>query len=238
MRNEEENFENLSFINDWRNFDLNLVKTFETWRSINQNEEYKSYAASFPQILFSFEKNAFNRFDNLEVINMTRVDLTNKDTAMFKDLRKLKKLNLYGNKIDDIGFVSNGFLRLESLEELILKCNQVNKLDPNSFQHLSKLKKLNLAGNQMYFINANAFKGLDNLEELDLKLNRLCAVNSAVFEDLHKLKKLNLKRNRIYLINRDVFRKMEKLEVHLDFDPQVYILKFFFCYFFFTYDQK
>ena len=67
------------------------------------------------------------------------------ESNLFEKFKKLKKLHLDGNEINEIE--SNVFRGLENLEELDLMGNKLTKIESNSFQHLIKLKRLDLRDN-------------------------------------------------------------------------------------------
>lgn len=100
-------------------------------------------------------------------LNLSRKGLTEIPDFVY-DMKHLKVLKLYGNKIDSI---SPRIKELENLEELYLGKNKLKFL-PNEIGHLKKLKILSIPYNDLAFLT-DSINGLHGLEQLWLDQNKL-----------------------------------------------------------------
>ena len=99
---------------------------------------------------------------NVEIINLSDNQLTDKDLAPLLKLEGLKTLDLSYNKIESLDILDG----LKSLESLTITHNQIQKIPP--LPNLSKLKFLDLSNNPIKDL-ANIHK-LEHI--LDLKLDK------------------------------------------------------------------
>lgn len=106
------------------------------------------------------------------------------------NLKKLKKLKLYGHKLDLP--IPNLFSSFSELTHLKLRLSPLNRgVIPESIFSLSKLQVLDLSGNKKIAELSPQIGNLVNLEELNLSSNMFSTLPSD-FGNLKNLKKLNL----------------------------------------------
>ncbi|MCP4218108.1 MAG: hypothetical protein GY765_25930, partial [bacterium] len=134
-----------------------------------------------------FDENALGaRFNNTEaaraLLDLESSGLTDKDILLFKGLKHLSKLNLYGNQVSDISVLKD----LEHLTELNFSENEVS--DISVLKDLKHLTKLNFSENEVSDISA--LKDLKNLHELNLDSNEVSDISALM--DLKNLHELNL----------------------------------------------
>jgi Leucine rich repeat len=101
-------------------------------------------------------------FPNLMIYEAGSLSIKELARENFLGLKKLKSLNLYGNKIERIA--SDIFIDLTSLENLILCEN----FQFSTFFYCCLI----LDNNQLQFIHPNVFKSLKNLQKVFLRENR------------------------------------------------------------------
>ncbi|KAJ8259693.1 hypothetical protein GJAV_G00172340 [Gymnothorax javanicus] len=153
---------------------------------------------------------------NLEWLDLSKNKLEDSSlsTAIFRNLTKLRRLNLDGNGLTKIPPLP------PSLEELKINDNKIKSLSPQSFRGLSKLLTLELEANGLHDGNVsplafrplkaviylrldrNKFRGIPSglppsLQELHLSENRIEEVHEGVLNKSLQLKTLDLSRNRI-----------------------------------------
>lgn len=128
----------------------------------------------------------------------------------FKNLRKLKYLNLGENLIKTVD--KNSFKDLVELEMLSLNNNQIEYLSEHIFSSLSKLKLLFLGKNQIEILNPKVFDSLVNLEMIQLSENKLQFVHPKTFEKMVNAKNISLTGNMIEEISPKTFTNNKKLE--------------------------
>lgn len=90
------------------------------------------------------QDNTFNCVKNLEELNLRRNRLSwiiedQSAAAPFKDLRKLRRLDLHGNNLKQIS--SKAMSGLNNLETLNLGSNALASIQPNTFEHMIRLNK-------------------------------------------------------------------------------------------------
>ncbi|XP_034107533.1 leucine-rich repeats and immunoglobulin-like domains protein 3 [Drosophila albomicans] len=91
------------------------------------------------------QENTFDCVKNLEELNLRRNRLAwiiedQSAMAPFKTLRKLRRLDLYGNNLKQIS--SKALSGLNNLELLNLGGNALASIQPNAFEHMLKLQRL------------------------------------------------------------------------------------------------
>lgn len=161
----------------------------------------------------------------------TTKEYTNIEEAL-KDPRKVYRLKLNNNDLDNIPEVIFGFHNLEQLtitgglikevpkgiknltklKELNLSGNIIEKLSPY-IKRLKKLEILNLSENRLEILPIE-LKELQNLEYLDLNSNLLKKVYSSILS-ISNLKHLNISENGILRLPLDIDRlhRLQILEV-------------------------
>ncbi|RXM96960.1 Extracellular matrix protein 2 [Acipenser ruthenus] len=151
---------------------------------------------------------AFLGLPNLEWLDLSknRLDNSTMHLGAFRNLIKLKRLNLDGNQITQIPLLP------PSLEELKMNDNKLQGLDQHSFKGLSNLLTLELEGNALHDGNVNplAFKPLRKLIYLRLDQNLLRAIPSGLPPSLQEL---HLAGNVIEEVSEGVLNKTLNLSV-------------------------
>ena len=131
-------------------------------------------------------KNIAKTFPNLIEFNAKNSSLKKVDPETFKNLDKLKLLDLSSNEIESI--------------------------DPETFTDLTSLEELDLSDNDIKDLSDNTFSSLTSLKSLKLKDNKLSSLNEEIFKDLHELTSINLVGNNLPQINEEeLFQNNPKL---------------------------
>lgn len=103
------------------------------------------------------------------------------------------------------------FKNLKQLRNLYLFDNKLLRIKPSTFVELSNLTFLHLKGNKLSILEAFTFRGLVNLHGLWLEQNEIEEIDSRAFFSLAKLKFLYLHENRLNDIDRtcfDIFKRI------------------------------
>ena len=111
-------------------------------------------------------------FPNLRSLDMTAINIYNKQELKFK----------YNHK----------------LETLILRSTQMTELNNDMFRNLTNLHKLSLNRNFLRNLNSSSFISLSNLLTLDLSFNQLLTLNMPLLYNLHSLIYLRLQSNTLH----------------------------------------
>lgn len=136
-------------------------------------------------------------FQNLTMIIAMKVGLKSIQKNDFKDLNKLKMLNLGDNKLTQIP--NDVFDDLKDLEIIYLDGNILKSFDVKVLRDLNLLKKIVLENNQLEILDGT-FNVHSAIEEIYLKKNRLQKIN-VDFVQLKKLKLVDLRNNFDYCVN-------------------------------------
>ncbi|XP_074058557.1 extracellular matrix protein 2-like [Macrotis lagotis] len=150
----------------------------------------------------------FNGVPNLEWLDLSKNKLDNQGLHpdAFKNLTRLKRLNLDGNFLSTIPELPG------SLQELKVNDNILRGLQRTSFRGLTKLLTLEAEGNQLHDGNIYplAFQPLKNLMYLRLDRNRLRGIPQGLPASLQEL---HLDTNHIEEINEHVLNKSRSLSL-------------------------
>ncbi|XP_069501452.1 extracellular matrix protein 2-like isoform X2 [Ambystoma mexicanum] len=151
---------------------------------------------------------AFAGLPNLEWLDLSKNKLDDDGVHIdaFKNLTKLKRLNLDGNRLTAIPLLP------PLLQELKMNDNAIQGLQRHSFRGLYKLLTLELEGNHFHDGNVfpMSFKPLRSLIYLRLDRNRFRAVPSGLPASLQEL---HLDSNRIEQVSEGLLNKTLNLSV-------------------------
>jgi Leucine-rich repeat (LRR) protein len=89
----------------------------------------------------------------------------------FESLTSLEELILDHNRLKRLN--ENTFKPLKRLLRLDLDNNELEEIDSGAFENLTSLEKLYLFNNKLKSIGANTFKAIEKLESLELHRNEL-----------------------------------------------------------------
>ncbi|XP_062827321.1 uncharacterized protein ecmx isoform X2 [Anolis carolinensis] len=145
---------------------------------------------------------------NLEWLDLSKnkLDSAGLHPEVFKNLTKLKRLNLDGNQLTMVPALPS------SLQELKMNDNSLERLQRYDFQGLFKLLTLEMEGNQLHDGNVlpTAFKSLSRLIYLRLDRNHFRAIPSGLPASLQEL---HLDSNHIEEVLESVLNKTLNLTV-------------------------
>jgi len=167
------------------------------------------------------EINTISLMPNVEYLDLSQNRLIKIEESSFFPLKKLKYLNLSGNKLDFYDSEKNySYFKSQSLlESLDLSFNEIKHLDSNvTFQQMSSLKALNVSNNKLKYISEYLFGHLKNLIDLNLALNNLSQLDPNCFFGLKSLRNLRLSFNRINSLeflrtNKESTANLERLDL-------------------------
>ncbi|KAM4664595.1 extracellular matrix protein 2-like [Discoglossus pictus] len=151
---------------------------------------------------------AFSGLPNLEWLDLSKNKLDDSGLAfdVFKNLTKLKRLNLDGNRLTELPLLPT------SLQELKINDNTLQELNRHSFNGLHNLLNLELEGNGFHDGNVYplTFKPLKKLIYLRLNRNQFRALPSGLPESLQEL---HLDNNRVEFVPEGILNKTVNLTV-------------------------
>ena len=135
----------------------------------------------------------------------------------FRDLPKLRKLEIFDHRFDSLG--SGTFEGLSSLFDLKIRGKIGNdgytpstKLAPGSFSGLSSLGRLDFAGHNVGSLGTGVFGDLRNLRGLFLDENGISSVDENTFVGMSSLRVLSLQFNRLSTLPPGVFNALSSLK--------------------------
>lgn len=149
----------------------------------------------------------------LRVLDLSHNKFVKLSATMFERLKRLERLNLKGNLVDEIepdGFKNSGRLKYLDISE-----NRLHSVPgPRVWYGLVNLISLSLARNAITEVSTYAFSGntvLNSLREIDLSYNNLATIHSVVFSELQTLEKIDLSHNQLTSIEGDDFVNIPNL---------------------------
>lgn len=182
------------------------------------------------QIMHTSVLNAFSDIPQLQVLDLTRCELSELPDDIFHPLRALKTLNLGGNLFKSI---PKALKYARNVREVVLDENPIEDLsEKNAFPPMQNLERLNLTFiGSLRAIRKGAFAGLEKLNELHLSHNHhLSYIDPSAFTFTEKdnsdillwppIKKLHLNNNNLTTLEERTFIKWEDMEeVHIHDNP-------------------
>lgn len=140
-------------------------------------------------------KNKKNSYFKEEKLLLANKDLKQVDGSIFKekDCKKLKKIFLPNNKIDNI--VQGAFDECINLTELNLSHNQIKEVDSSTFSNNTKLNILYLFSNKIKSLDLSKLNKCKNFEKLYICNNEITEFNKSFINNT--LIELDLSCNRI-----------------------------------------
>ncbi|CAG5092043.1 Similar to atk: Protein artichoke (Drosophila melanogaster) [Cotesia congregata] len=124
-------------------------------------------------------------------------------------LKKLKHLDLHGNKIGELK--RNQFKGLRDTEVLDLSHNLISKLDPSHLADLTKMGSCNLSHNAIGELKRGTFARNTVLKVLNLRSNKIRKLDSNTFRGMRFLRRLYLSDNQINDVGRGTFGSITRI---------------------------
>ncbi|CAH1781886.1 unnamed protein product [Owenia fusiformis] len=157
----------------------------------------------------NIENDAFKGLGDLLILDISMNKLRVLEDGRFRDLHRLRELQLQYNKISELK--PGAFSGLQSLKKLKLHFNELPVIKNETFKSLGGLTHLDLSHNKLTAIQVRAFSGLNKLEELDLRNNSLTRLQNRVFSDLINVGTVYLFDNKIKTVEVDAFFGLGKV---------------------------
>lgn len=160
--------------------------------------------------------NAIERIDekflwglpNLKILRFSGNRIRQLPATLFKNTRKLKKVEFRNNNIAEIKGVFDDMPYIEALD---LSYNMITDVDRFLKASMPYLSTLNLAHNRINVISEVASSNA-MIEELFLNDNEITQVEVGAFAALEEMARLDLSRNSIFYLNESVFNTDSRLE--------------------------
>nr|XP_023012445.1 toll-like receptor 7 [Leptinotarsa decemlineata] len=157
-------------------------------------------------------KDAFagsNMTGTLFRLHITNGNLSTPPPESLQPLRRLKKLDLHGNRIKDLK--RNQFKGLRDVEILDLSFNEIPKIDGSHLSDLTKLSFLNVSNNKLKEITRGAFARNTVLKVLNVSFNQIKKLDQNSFRGMRFLRRLYLSDNVISDIGRGTFESLKRI---------------------------
>ncbi|XP_060808775.1 toll-like receptor 7 [Amyelois transitella] len=153
----------------------------------------------------------------------------------FQNLKKLKTLDLHGNRLST--FKRNQFKGLRDAEVLDLSYNNITKLDGSHIGDMTKLgwcnvshneiadmprgmfarntvlKVLHLDNNKLKKLDTNSFKGMRFMRRIFLQDNQISDIGRGTFSAVTRIGTIDLARNKINKIDYQMFKEVKYAEL-------------------------
>ncbi|XP_063905507.1 protein artichoke isoform X1 [Zophobas morio] len=135
--------------------------------------------------------------------------LTTPPIESLQPLRKLKMLDLHGNRIPELK--RNQFKGLRDVEILDLSYNGIRKVDSSHLADLTKLSFFNVSHNNITELTRGAFARNTILKVLNMSFNKIKRLDSNTFRGMRFLRRLYLSDNAITDIGRGTFGSLAQV---------------------------
>ncbi|XP_045553631.1 leucine-rich repeat-containing G-protein coupled receptor 4-like [Salmo salar] len=157
----------------------------------------------------------FKGLSTLQILNMSRNQISQVDNGSLGHLEALQELGLAHNRLTTLP--NNLFQGLVNLPLLHLDNNLISTIGSSSFQPLSSLKTLNLTKNNLYNMKeVQPIIQLPHLQEMYIGSNRFTSFQSQEISNTSiELRLLDLSRNPlgIFRITADVLPYLEVIDI-------------------------
>lgn len=157
-----------------------------------------------------FQRNTFQYFKSLKLLNITLNNNKKISSPIFDDLVTLQRLNLNAIFLESIS--SNIFKRLTDLTHLSLRDNLLTSLAEDTFENNRKIVILNLENNRIKSLPSKIFNKLRALKYLYISYNYLKHLSENIFVGLNNLLLLDLHGNELNSLPDDIWRDLTKLK--------------------------
>ena len=169
-----------TFIND------NMIDLLDKKKELNL-----LYKMTGEEFLYSIFNNSL-----IDIIKENNIKLKRDITFLNSfSLDKLKKINLKGNKINSLYFLSNK--KFGNLEFLCLNDNDIKSIDSLNLMNAPLIKELYLSKNKIDSIKVFEEMKMNNLQILWLSDNNITSIDSFKNSNLIRLEKLGINKNQI-----------------------------------------
>lgn len=154
-------------------------------------------------------ENSLENLKELEMLDLSENHFETIPTNVFRENRKLKKLNLYGNNLVE---VDKDLLKSQTeLEVIDLSNNPINVLARDFFKHNLKLKEIRLAGIGLSQVEPDLLENLVDLEKIDLSRNRLERLPNNFFITNINLREINIRGNVLSELDQNLLAHLKEL---------------------------
>ncbi|XP_059062501.1 toll-like receptor 7 [Achroia grisella] len=171
----------------------------------------------------------------LERLHLSNGLISDLPVESFQNLKKLKTLDLHGNRLATLK--RNQFKGLRDTEVLDISHNNITKLDGSHIGDLTKLgwcnasynmigdiprgmfarntvlKVLHLNNNKIKKLDTNSFRGMRFLRRLFLQDNEISDIGRGTFSAVTRIGTIDLARNRIKKVDYQMFQHVKYAEV-------------------------
>ncbi|XP_022909438.2 protein artichoke [Onthophagus taurus] len=141
--------------------------------------------------------------------HLTEGPLSSIDPNSLQSMRKLKTLDLHGNRLKDLK--RNQFRGLREVEVLDLSHNGIIKLDSSHVADLIKMGWCNVSHNLITEIARGAFARNAVLKVLNMSHNKIKRIDSTTFRGMRFLRRLYLSDNLIADVARGTFASITRI---------------------------
>ncbi|XP_063836619.1 leucine-rich repeat-containing G-protein coupled receptor 6-like [Ostrinia nubilalis] len=167
---------------------------------------------------------------SIEVLNLTRCGIEFLDNASFRDLQRMRVLDLSHNKLTsrlsphvfEGRYSPEKYEPLESMRVLSLAYNDIHSLHQDLFEHLPELTELDLSGNPLLTIDYPTLVAISSLPMLKVFRMRSCQLTEIPDKFLHTpryLERLDLSDNLLKAVPQELEETKNLLYLNLNQNP-------------------
>ncbi|XP_076469744.1 uncharacterized protein LOC143300070 [Babylonia areolata] len=149
----------------------------------------------------------FKGLRKLEVLFLSKNDITFINGSIFEDLVSLRTLKITHNKLTEMPVFPAHLV----IKELSLAYNMIHTITQEALQALPHLEVLYLNHNQIMDIPIGAFPSPSHLTHLYLNNNKIMRLEPGCLDNLTALEHLKLNKNQMFELRKDIFSTLASL---------------------------
>ena len=156
------------------------------------------------------DPNSFHKLSQLEIIDMSYLNLTVLSPNIFSKIHQVKEIYLSGNSLTEmpIGIFSD----LPNLTVIDLSYNNIINIKSKAFINIMNIKKLLLKGNNLNYFKGDFFNTGTGLEILDISDNQLSYLYPTSFKIHPRLRFLYASKNKFNYFPSELISELQYLE--------------------------
>ncbi|KAG7295506.1 hypothetical protein JYU34_021713 [Plutella xylostella] len=169
----------------------------------------------------------------IEVLNLSRNSIDTMEKASFRDLQKIRVLDLSHNRLTSAALSPHVFEGRYSPEEyeplatmrtLSLAYNDLHSINQDLFEHLTELTELDMSGNPLMFIDHVTLIAISSLPQLKILRLRSCQLKEIPDKFLHTpryLERLDISDNQLTAVPQELEETKNLVYLNINQNPIV-----------------
>lgn len=187
-----------------------IISSSEFHISSRRHEAVKAFLCCNQKHVDFLPDQVEQNFPNLAIFDARNCSIKSVGSGNFQGLRKLVKLQLDGNQIEELnGDIFSDLVRLKFLS---VTHNKIHNIHEKCFGNLRAVQSLYLGHNNLKHLHKSVFENLENLRNLSLHYNHLTTLNDEHLMNNRELEYIWLEHNDMSHLSYTMFNYMDNLK--------------------------